>query len=103
MNDNLPDRQPMATAPRDGTRILVTVRASEQGPEEYDVVRWATSARSGEENWVATDSDPEARFVYAEGELAGWLPVPGQLPKLRSQSETSVRAPDPPETDGSSI
>jgi hypothetical protein len=98
-----PQWAPMTSAPRDGTLILVAVRASEQGPEEYDVVRWATSARSGEESWVATDSDPEARFVYAEGELAGWVPLPGQLPKLRARGETTVRVPDPPETDGSAI
>ena len=93
----------MTSAPRDGTLILVAVRASEQGPEEYDVVRWATSARSGEESWVATDSDPEARFVYAEGELAGWVPLPGQLPQLRSAAAPTVRVGDPPETDGSAI
>lgn len=103
MTDSLRDRQPMASAPRDGTRILVAVRASEQGPEEYDVVRWATSARSGEGNWVATDSDPEARFVYAEGELAGWMPLPGQLPRLRSTAASSVQVGAPPETDGSAI
>ena len=31
----------MATAPRDGSRILVTVRSVEQGPAEVDVAYWA--------------------------------------------------------------
>jgi hypothetical protein len=76
---------PMRTAPRDGTLVLARVRATEQGPAEIDMVRWARSARSGEENWVANDSDPYARVIYAESELACWLPLPTQLPKLRSQ------------------
>jgi len=94
----------MATAPRDGTLVLVKVRATEQGPGEFDMVRWAKSARSEEEGWVAADSDPFARVVYAEGELAYWMPLPSQLPKLRS---ARVAAGEPPptgdETDGSAI
>ncbi len=76
---------PMASAPRDGSLVLVRVRASEQGPAELDAVRWARSALSGEESWVATDSDPQARVAYGEGELEGWMPLPTQLPPLRSE------------------
>ncbi len=74
----------MSSAPRDGTLVLVKVRATEQGPGEFDMVRWTKSARSGEEGWIAADSDPFARVIYAEGELAHWMPLPSQLPKLRS-------------------
>ena len=83
----------MTTAPRDGSLVLVRVRASEQGPAEVDAVRWAVSARSGEEGWVANDSDPFARVAYGESELAGWSPLPTQLPLLRSQR---LAAGDPP-------
>ncbi len=85
----------MPTAPRDGSLVLVRLRASEQGPAEVDAVRWAVSARSGEEGWVANDSDPFARVAYGEGELAGWSPLPTQLPQLRSQR---LAAGDPPPT-----
>ena len=95
----------MTTAPRDGTLVLVRIRATEQGPAEVDAVRFAKSARSGEEGWVANDSDPFARVVYAEGELAAWMPLPTQLPKLRSARDV---APAPPagaveEGDGSGM
>jgi hypothetical protein len=95
----------MSTAPRDGSLVLVRLRASEQGPAEVDAVRWAVSARSGEEGWVANDSDPFARVAYGEGELAGWSPLPTQLPPLRS---TRLAAGDPPppaadEEDGGGI
>jgi hypothetical protein len=83
----------MSTAPRDGSLVLVRLRASEQGPSEVDAVRWAVSARSGEEGWVANDSDPFARVVYGEGELSGWSPLPTQLPRLRSER---LAAGDPP-------
>ncbi len=97
--------QPMATAPRDGTLVLVKVRATEQGPGEFDMVRWATSARSGEESWVAADSDPFARVAYAEAELAYWMPLPSQLPKLHSARAVPepVAADAPDEADGSGV
>ncbi len=93
----------MASAPRDGSPVLARIRATEQGPAEFDVVRFAASARSGEEAWVANDSDPQARVVYAENELSGWMPLPTQLPRLRS-----MQAPPPPDTtpeegDGSGV
>jgi hypothetical protein len=95
---------PMATAPRDGTLVLVAVHASEQGPAEVDAVRWAKSARSGEESWVANDSDPFARIVYSEGELSGWLPLPTQMPELRSARAAPEKSkPGPDESDGAGI
>jgi hypothetical protein len=95
----------MRSAPRDGTLVLVQIRATEQGPAEVDAVRFAQSARSGEEGWVANDSDPFARVVYAEGELAAWMPLPTQLPKLRSARDASPAPPpgDVEEGDGSGM
>ena len=52
------DWQPIATAPRDGTRILVALRASEQGPAEVDVARWAKPEPSGDACWIATELGP---------------------------------------------
>jgi hypothetical protein len=100
--DSAPQR-PMATAPRDGSVVLVAVRASEQGAVEYDAVRFARSAQSGEEAWVAIDSDPDMRIAYAESELAFWLPLPTQLPELRSRRATPALSPPPDESDGSAI
>lgn len=97
------DWQSMRSAPRDGTLVLVKIRATEQGPDEFDMVRWAKSARSGEESWVATDSDPFARVAYADQELTAWMPLPTQMPKLRSTSTPSARAETADETDGSAI
>ena len=95
--------EPMSTAPQDGTLVLVAIRASEQGPAEMDAVRWAKSARSGDEGWVANDSDPFARVVYSEAELTGWSPLPTQMPKLRSETEPVKRAPETDESDGGGI
>ena len=96
--------EPMETAPRDGTLVLVAVRSSEQGPAELDAVRWAQSARTGEEGWVANDSDPFARFIYSEAELTGWSPLPTQMPELRSKSATGAkRDSDPDAIDGAGI
>ena len=74
----------MASAPKDGSRILVAVRGSEQGPAEVDVARWARPEKSAEESWIAVDSDPACVIVYAEAELSGWMPLPTPVPKLRS-------------------
>jgi hypothetical protein len=85
--------------------VLARIRATEQGPDEHDMVRWAKSARSGEESWVATDSDPFARVAYADSELAAWMPLPTQLPKLRSQRShpPATGSTNSDETDGSAI
>lgn len=103
MSDSLSGEwRSMASAPRDGTRILVAIRATEQGPAEVDVVRW-WSRPSSESGWLATDSDAAAPITYAEAELSSWMPLPSVLPRLRSS-----RPPDGPsysadEIDGSAI
>jgi hypothetical protein len=97
-----PEHAPIATAPRDGSLVRVALWASEQGPAEFDTVRWARSATSGEEGWVAFDSDPDARIVYADNEIAYWLPLPSQTaPRRPEQAPTSPAGPD--ESDGSAI
>jgi hypothetical protein len=93
----------MKTAPRDGRLVLVRIRATEQGPDEHDMVRWAKSARSGDDAWVATDSDPFMRIAYADNELAAWMPLPTQLPKLRSVKTQAGEISTPDETDGSGV
>lgn len=98
--------QDMASAPRDGTRILVELRASEQGPAEVDMVRWARPDRAGEPCWMATDSDPGVPIIYAEGELAGWMALPSPLPKLRTGAaglRVSTARAEPDEIGGSGI
>ena len=72
-----PDRwRKMASAPRDGSRVLVTVRASEQGPAEVDVAYWARRDQFGDEGWRAGDSNPGCVIGYAEPELKCWMPLP---------------------------
>ena len=52
----------MGTAPRDGSRILVTVRSVEQGPAEVDVAYWARADQHAIEGWRAADPIPAASF-----------------------------------------
>ena len=74
----------MASAPRDGSRILVTVRSSEQGPAEVDMAYWSRADQYGSEGWRAADSHPGQIFGYEEPELKCWMPMPsaaaGRLP-----------------------
>jgi hypothetical protein len=104
----LADWQPMESAPRNGSRVLVAIRATEQGPAEVDVVRWTNASGSNEHCWVAIDSDPGCVIMYSDTELAGWMPLPTMVPTLRStgarvrQSAPAVRGSDK-EQDGSGI
>ncbi|MCX7303193.1 MAG: hypothetical protein NTV73_02480 [Hyphomicrobiales bacterium] len=66
----------MSSAPRDGSRILVTVRPSEQGPAEVDVAYWSRSDQFGIEGWRAADSHPGQIVGYAEPELKCWMALP---------------------------
>jgi hypothetical protein len=67
----------MSSAPKDGTRILVTVRSVEQGPVDIDVAFWARADKFGMEGWRAADSSPGCVIGYAEAELRCWMPMPG--------------------------
>ena len=100
-NADLGEWRPMETAPMDGTTVLASVRASEQGPAEVDVVRWAVR----DERWIAADSDPGCIIVYADAELTAWMPLPKKLPKLRAAEAagTRVRGRFNDEIEGSGI
>jgi hypothetical protein len=66
----------MKSAPRDGSRVLVTVRSSEQGPAEVDVAYWSRADQFGIEGWRAADSYPGHVVAYADPELKCWMPLP---------------------------
>lgn len=70
------DWRPMRSAPRDGSRVLVTTRSVEQGPAEVDVAYWSRADQSGPEGWRAADSSPGCVIAYADPELKCWMPLP---------------------------
>lgn len=77
----------MKSAPKDGSRILVTVRPVEQGPADVDVAYWAKADQFGAEGWRAADSSPGCIIGYAEPELKCWMPFP--------TANLAVSRPDP--------
>jgi len=85
--------RPMPSAPRDGTRILVTVRPVEQGPAEVDVAYWARGDRFGAEGWRAADSYPGCVIGYAEPELKCWMPMPNANLAKGSPAASGMPAP----------
>ena len=98
-----PDRwRHMASAPKDGSRILVTVRPSEQGPAEVDLAYWSNGDQFGAEGWRASDSSPGRVIEYAEPELKCWMPMPSA-----NLNRTSMPSPwegdDTQQLDGSGI
>lgn len=66
----------MAIAPKDGSRILVTIHSAEQGAAEVDLAYWSRSDQFGLEGWRAADSSPGRVVEYAEPELKCWMPMP---------------------------
>ena len=72
----------MESAPKDGTAVLASVRASEQGPAEVDVVRWAIR----DERWIAADSDPGVVIVYADAEMTPGCRFPRGFRSSRRRS-----------------
>lgn len=75
MDDPIRWRQ-MAGAPKDGSRILLTIRPSEQGQAEVDLAYWSSGDQFGAEGWCASDSSPGRVIEYAEPELKCWMPMP---------------------------
>ena len=66
----------MRTAPRDGSRILITIRQTEQGPGAVDLAYWSNGDQFGGEGWRSSDSMPGRIIEYAEPELKCWMPLP---------------------------
>lgn len=100
---NEPDRwRHMQSAPKDGSRILVTIRQSEQGPAEVDLAYWSNGDRFGAEGWRSSDSAPGRIIEYPEPELKCWMPLP-----MASLDRSSMPSPwegrDAKELDGSGI
>lgn len=93
----------MATAPTDGTRILVTVRPVEQGPADVDLVYWTRGDRLGPEGWRSADSEPGRVIGYAEPELRGWMPLPAAAPGAPAPTLPAPYEGDEIEFDGSGI
>lgn len=97
---------PMSSAPRDGSRILVTVRPAEQGAAEVDVAYWARADQFGAAGWRAVDSHPGCVIAYADPELKCWMPLPSANPGRASEAG-AMPAPwqggDIKEVDGSGI
>jgi hypothetical protein len=98
------DWQPMESAPRDGRRVLVALRASEPGSAEaeVDIARWASPGPSEEPAWIASDSDPDCVILYADADLDSWMPMLAPLPPLRARRRRGSRAAGIFQSDGSS-
>ena len=87
----------MASAPKDGTRILVVTRAGEQGPADVDVVRWTTPGKAtAEPCWVSTESSHDCAIFYDDWEVSFWMPLPESIPPVRGRGLTPPRPPAPP-------
>jgi hypothetical protein len=98
--------KPMASAPKDGSRILVVIRASEQGPADVDVVRWTRPTRAEDDCWVSTDSSHDCAIIYEDWEVAFWMPLPPTFAPVKT-TDMASRLPRVPregeETEGSGI
>jgi hypothetical protein len=92
----------MASAPKDGSRILVTIYPSEQGPAEVDLAYWSNGDQFAAEGWRASDSSPGRIVEYAEPELKCWMPMPSAN-LTRSTMPSPWDSNDNPELDGSGI
>jgi hypothetical protein len=64
------DWQPIATAPKDGTDVLLFAREGECAPSVY-VGRWSTSAWYGAA-WVAYEHRSETEYLTP----THWMPLP---------------------------
>lgn len=93
----------MTTAPKDGTRVLVTVRSVEQGPADVDVAYWAEADSFGMEGWRAVDSNPGSVVPYADPEIVCWMPLPGAGEERPREMPAPWEGDDPAMLDGAGI
>ncbi len=104
--DDFSEWRPIEGAPRDGTRVLLAIRAAEQGEGMVDLAHWARPHRKGAEPcWIAADSDPACEVVYDESDILAWMPLPSRAPRNRAAvlAQPLPRVPEPDEIGGSGI
>ena len=92
----------MRSAPKDGSRILVTIRPSEQGPAAVDLAYWSNGDQFGGDGWRSSDSAPGRIIEYAEPELKCWMPMPS-VEFNRKSMPSPWEGEDAQELDGSGI
>lgn len=81
--------RPIRTAPKDGTRIIAAIRSSDQGGAEVDVVRWTQPRRGADACWTSTDSSHDCPIMYDDREVAHWMPLPSNMPAVRTPAMAS--------------
>lgn len=65
-----------ASAPRDGTRVLVLIGASEQGDADVDVAHWGRQKYLTDPCWVSSESSADCAVIYGAHEVTNWMPLP---------------------------
>lgn len=63
--------QPIGTAPKDGTDVLVYAKESDDDDYGQFVARWSASAWWGP-SWVAYEHRSETQYLY----VTHWMPLP---------------------------
>ena len=81
--------RPIASAPRDGSRIIAVIRGGEQGGADIDVVRWALTRGNADPCWVSSDSTFNCTVAYGDGELTHWMPLPSSMPGRKTPGMAS--------------
>ena len=91
----------MASAPKDGSRVIAVIRGSEQGAADVDIIRWAQTRNSADACWISSDSTHDCAIVYEDWEVVNWMPLPSTMPAIRTPYMRS-KLPDFPR-DGEEI
>ncbi len=87
----------ISDAPRDGKRVIVALRGTEQGPPEVDVARWAKPPRADYHCWIAADSDKDCTIGYDDNELICWMPLPSSADGVRASVSAAALPEIPPD------
>lgn len=74
------DWQPIETAPKDGTRLLVLVRPSGHWSAEVNIARWGDPEPFDEPCWVGDSAGPGYTLSWDDGEISHWMPIPDSTP-----------------------
>ena len=101
MQDESMQWRSMASAPKDGSRVIVVIRGGEQGTADIDVVRWMRPRNAPDCCWVSTDSTHDCAIVYEDWEVVHWMPLPLTMPGVKTPNMAS-KLPDFPR-DGQEI
>jgi hypothetical protein len=75
---------PIETAPKDGTRVLLTI----QWDDDLVIASWIRGSWLADNSFIELRGDASMHSAIPQGDILGWMPIPEPLWRIRQLANT---------------